>query len=299
MSKFNSAFFKRNTYQLNITTKSSKKDKKRTNNNIESNKFNNISDNDFNELMDEKEDKKDKKIKQYEIKLSDYLDKIKDLEIVDQLVQEQLIGEDLICRIESEKISGSQLLKGILKKYNDPNNYNWIQSEQYGLALAFAFSNNIKEQLICLLMIQEYSRYHKFPKITYKDKQVYFLKTIFQLLFTYDIIEETTYWDWQDLLTNIIDIDEDTKNKICIQTAEFFNILKMTFTEADYEIDGDKENGDKENDDMMVNYNNHQNKINNKKDWTDDVSDDVIDEYKVPEEQDYNMDDNNFNLDDL
>lgn len=284
MSKFNkySSFFKRNTNQFEITIKPSKKDKKNVNNN----KLNNVSDNDFIELM--KENKVEKK---KEIKLSDYLDKIKDSEIVEQLIQEQLIGEDLVCRIKSENITGSQLLKGILKKYNNQSNYNWIHLEQYGQSLAYLFSDNIKEQILCLLMIQDHSRYLGFPKITFKDKQVYYLKTIFQLLFTYDIIEESSFWKWQDLLIDIVDIDEDTKNKICIQTTEFFNILKMTFTDEDYE---EKEEVIEEN--KKLNNHNSDNKPSRESDFD---SEKESDKYNVPEEQDYNMDDDNFNLDDL
>jgi hypothetical protein len=294
MSKFNTAssFFKRNTYQLDITVKPSKKDKnkKNINNNLGSNKSNCVSDDDFNELM--KENVVEKK---NEIKLSDYLDKITDSEIVEQLILEQLIGEDLVCRIESEIISGSQLLKGILRKYNEPSNYNWVQPEQYGLALSSVLSNNTKEQMMCLLMVQDYSRKLGFPKISYKDKQVYFLKIIFQLLFTYDIIEESAFWKWQDLLVDIIDIDEDTKKKISIQTTEFFNILKINFNEEDYE---DKEEEIEENNNRTIDYigNNHKTKIDEE---LDEESNQESDKYDVPEEQDYNMDDDNFNLDDL
>ena len=301
MSKFNigSSFFKRNNYQLDIITKPSKKDKKNTNKNLGSNKSNCVSDDDFNELMKENLEVKNK------VKIIDYLDKITDSEIVEQLIREQLIGEDLVIRIESETISGSQLLKGILKKYNDPSNYNWVQPENYGLALSSVLSNNTKEQLMCLFLIQDYSRTFEFPKISYKDKPFYFLRTIFQLLFTYDIIEESTFWKWQDLLVDIVDVDEDTKNKICIQTTEFFNILKLTFTDEDYENEENEDNEKNNLTNNLVKNNNHQNK-------NDDVLDNELDEeseqelnketdnkFKVPEEQDWNIDDDNFNLDDL
>lgn len=299
MSKFNqsSSFFKRNSYQLNIITKPSKKDKnkKNSNNNLSSNRSNRVSDDDFNELM--KENVEEKKIL---IKFSDYLDKITDSKIVEQLIQEQLIGDNLVHRIKSEMISGSQLLKGILKKYNDPSNYNWILPENYGLALSSVLANNMNEQLICLLLIQDYSKNFEFPKISYKDKQVYYIKTIFQLLFTYDIIEESTFWKWQDLLIDFGDIDEDTKNKICIQTTEFFNILKITFTEEDYENGENEEHKEKN----ISIRNNYQNKLDKESDEelyeeSDKELNKKLDKYQVPEEQDYNMDDDNFNLDDL
>lgn len=303
MSKFNqaSSFFKRNTYQLDITIKPAKKDKnkKNSNNNLSSNKSNRVSDDDFNELMKENVGEKKKLIK-----FSDYLNEITNSEIVEQLIQEQVIGQDLVSRIGKEKISGSQLLKGILKIYNEPSNYNWIQPENYGLALSSILANNMKEQLLCLLLILDYSKSFEFPKISYKDKQIYFVKTIFQLLFTYDIIEESTFWEWQDLLVNFVDIDENTKNKICIQTTEFFNILKMTFTDEDYENVENEEHNEKNI--SIRNYN--QNKLDNESDEEfDSLSDEEtnkelnkkLDKYQVPEEQDYNMDDDNFNLDDL
>ena len=295
MSKFNigSSFFKRNAYQLDIITKPTKKDKNKKN----TNKLNRISDDDFNELM--KENVVEKK---NEVKLIDYLDKITDSEIVEQLIREQLIGDDLVIRIESETISGSQLLKGILKKYNEPSNYDWVKPENYGLALSSILSNNTKEQLMCLLLIQDHSRSLEFPKISYKDKQVYFIKTIFQLLFTYDIIEESTFWNWQDLLVEFVDVDEDSKNKICIQVSEFFNILKLTFTDEDYE---NKDDGENEKNNNHQNINNNNNNVLDKeinKD-TDEESEQEFNietvNYTVPEEQDYNMDDDNFNLDDL
>jgi hypothetical protein len=296
MSNYNtsSAFFKRNNCQLNIITKLSKKDKnkKNANNNLGFNKSNRVSDDDFNELMKENvEEKKN------EIRFSNYLDKIKDSEIVEQLIQEQLIGKDLVCKLELEKIYGSQLLKAILKKYNVPSDYNWILPENYGLALSSVLANNMNEQLMCLLLIQDYSRSFEFPKISYKDKQVYLIKTIFQLLFTYDIIEESTFWVWQDLLTDFVDIDEDTKNKICIQTTEFFNILKITFTDEDYENGENIENIENiENKTNKQIANNHQNKLYEE---SDEEPDKKLDKYQVPEEQDYNIDDDNFNLDDI
>jgi hypothetical protein len=295
MSKFNtgSSFFKRNTYQLDIITKPSKKDKNKinTNKNLGSNKSNCVSDDDFNELMKENLEVKNK------VKIIDYLDKITDSEIVEQLIQEQLIGKDLVCRLESEIISGSQLLKGILKKYNEPSNYNWVQPENYGLALSYVLSNNTKEQLMCLFLIQDYSRTFEFPKISYNDKPVYYLRTIFQLLFTFDIIEESTFWKWQDLLVDFVDIDENTKNKICIQTTEFFNILKMTFTEEDYENDENDENGQNSKNKTVESIGNNQ--LNKLDENSDEESYKKSDKYQVPEEQDYNMDDDNFNLDDI
>ena len=296
MSKFNtgSSFFKRNTYQLDIpskptkSTKQAKKDKSKKN----INKSNRISDEDFNELMNENFEEKNK------VKFIDYLNKITSCEIVDQLIREKLIGKDLVIRLESETISGSQLLKGILKNNKEPTSYNWVQPENYGLALSNILSNDSNEQLLCLFLIQDYSRTFEFPKITYKDKQVYYLKTIFQLLFTNDIIEESTFWKWQDLLVDIVDIDDDTKNKICVQTAEFFNILKLTFNEEDYvEGEGEREGEGNRKEDGNIENKNHQNVYVDESEYMTNKNTDT--KLKIPEEQDYNMDDDNFNLDDI
>lgn len=299
MSQFNvtkyntcSSFFKRNTYQLEIVSKPSKPSKNKNKNKSNTNKSNRVSDDDFNELMKENVVEKNN-----EVKLIDHLNKITDSRIVEQLIQDQLMGEDLLNRIKYETIQGSQLLKYVLKKYNDPSNYDWVKPENYGLSLSYLLSNNTTEQLLCLFLIQDYTKSLEFPKITYKDKQVYFLRTIFQLLFTYDIIEESTFWMWQDLLVDIVDVDKDTKNKICIQTTEFFNILKLTFTEEDYENKEYYENKEnKENKEIDKNENvlDKETDIESKQDLNN-----RIDKYKVPEEQDYNMDDDNFNLDDL
>jgi hypothetical protein len=302
MSKFNnsssSSYFKRNVYQFDIKTKSPKKNQK-NNNNQKNN--DNISDNDFNKLMEDSDYDYDKsllnnnklnnnKSNKNDIKLINYLSKIEDSEIVNKLIEEQLVGCDLMSRIESDNITGSQLLKGILNKYNDPNIYNWIELNQYGSSLQLLLKNDLKEQLLCLLMIQNYSNSFGFPKITYKNKQVYFIKIIFQLLFTYDIIDESTFWNWNDILIDIVDIDDETKKLLCIQTTEFFNILKMTFTEDDYENENNENNEINKNPNYELKLDNKLNNDINRDEGKDDEDDDS-EKYKVPEEQDYFMDD--------
>ena len=127
MSKFNSAssYFKRNnTQQLNITTKVSqkelKKNKKLEKNNA-NNSISNVSDNDFDKLMEENDNSKTTTINpnpnKTQIKISSYLDKIVESEILTQLVQEGIKGEDFVNRIKYENVSGSQLFKTILNKY--------------------------------------------------------------------------------------------------------------------------------------------------------------------------------------
>ncbi len=290
MSKFNlsSSYFKKKTYQLNI--KPSKKEIKEQNM-IKKNKINNetnISDDDFNQLMNENKINENKINKKNPIKLSDFLNKINnpiDPIVSEKLSKEQNIGNNLVDKIKMMNITGVELLKYILDKYNDPNDYNWIKLEQYGFALEFLLKNNYDEQLLCLLMIQNYSQNYTFPKINYKDKQMYFIKIIFQLFFTYGIIDEQIFWKWQDLLSDFDDIDENTKKLLCIQTAEFFNILKMTFTDDDY------------NDGLAqtITPNNFNDKLLEKSkeiDTETNIDKNIeTNEYDVPEEQDFNLDD--------
>lgn len=301
MSKFNgsSSFFKRNTYQFDIKPTSSQKQQKK--NKKQNNPISDIvSDNEFDKLMEENNNVGLKKV----FKLSDYFSGVKNSEIASRLVQEQIVGNDLLIRIESENVTGSQLLKEILNKF-EPDNIEWINKNQYGSALKLLLEENSKEQLVCLFLIQNYSYTHGFPKINYKDKEVYYIKMIFHLLFTNDIIDESTYLEWLDILTDLVDIDNSVKNIICIQTAEFINIFKMTFTDQDYE--NDQENYSDVNKDKTQSQSNTSAKLNSKlSNKSDKVSDDESDndesdKCNVPEEQDYNMDDGNedYNLDDL
>jgi len=235
MSKFieSSSFFKRNsTQQLNITIKSFQK-KSNKNKKNDNNLISNVSDNDFNKLM--KENKNSKSINKTEIKLSSYLDKIEESEITFRLVQENIKGKDFINKIKYENISGTQLLNAIFKKYYKPTDLDWIKKDEYSEALINLLKNNFQEQLLCLLIIQNHSIKMNMPKINYKDKDVYYIKLIFQLMFTQDIIDESVYWKWYELFSTFTDVNEDIINKLFIQTTEFFNILKMTFTDEDYE----------------------------------------------------------------
>jgi hypothetical protein len=291
MSKFNgsSAFFKRNTYQLDIKSISSQKEQRqqKKNKKVSNYKTDTVSDDEFNKLMEQNENTNTNMIR-----LSDYLSKIKDSEIAIRLIQQQMLGTDLLEMACLQDITGSQLLKQILNKYNDPNNYNWIYSNQYGLLLQFLLRENPKEQLLCLLLIQNYSSLLGFPKINYKDKSIYFIKIIFQLLFTNDIIDESSYLEWQEILIEFTDLDDKVKNTITIQTAEFMNIFKKTFTDQDYEENNSENTKEENKQESKLEKINSDNEQSNK-------SDDELYKIIVPVEQDYNMDDDNFNLDDL
>lgn len=290
MSGFNrsSSYFKKNnSHQINITTKISQKELKKNKKAEKNNNSNNaVSDKDFEELMEENEECKVKTQKVNQIKLSDYLNNIKDEEITNQLINdEKIFGFELADKAKELNLSGVQILKSILNKYNNPEDYSWIEINKYGEVLQIMLADNLQEQLICLLLIQNYSYVLGLPKVSYKDKSVYYIKLIFQLLFTYDIIDESVYWKWQELLINLSDIDEDTKNKICIQTTEFFNILKLTFTDADYE-DEEENKDDKKEDEKESNQ-----EFELKSESGTEQESESEDKYAVPEEQDWNMDD--------
>lgn len=291
MSKFGtvgsgSTYFKRNNVQqLTIKNKVSQKELKEQ----KKNKKSNLTDNEFNKLMEENENENTKQ----DIHLSSYLNKIVESEYLTKLIEEGIKENELITKIKFENITGSQLLKAILNKYNDPNNLNWVNADEYVKPLKCLLDNNLSEQLLCLLVIQDFCVRLSVSKIIYKNKEVYWIKLIFQLLFTQDIIEESVYWEWQELLNLFVDVNIDVKNKLCIQTAEFYNILKITFTDQDYEEENDI-NGVKET--INPNYNNSIN--NDEKELENVIDSEQDDKYKVPEEQDYNMDEN-FDLDDL
>lgn len=102
-------------------------------------------------------------------------------------------------------------------------------------------------------------------------------------MFTQDIIDESVYWKWHELLSMFTDVNDEIKNKLCIQTTEFFNILKMTFTDEDYE-NNESDEDDEEN-------NNNEDNDKQEADSEPEPEPETDDKYKVPEEQDWNMDD--------
>lgn len=293
MSKFDgsSAFFKRNNnQQINITTKISQKEQKKQNKNPKNSKsLKNISDNEFDKLMNKNEEHNNIN---FSNSLGNYLNGINNSEIIIKLIQDKIKDEDFIHKIYLKNFTGSQVLKSILEIYSNPENYNWIELQEYGKVLQNLLENNIDEQLLCLLIIQEYTIKLGLPKIIYKNSQVYYIKLIFQLLFTYDIIEETTFWKWHELYTTLIDVDDDIKKKICIQTTGFFNILKLTFTDQDYEIENDI---DKIKNDFNHDNNEHNKQVINE----DDKKNNYDNKDVVPEEQDYYMEENDFDINDL
>lgn len=297
MSKFNSSYFKHSSNNIVIQTKLSQKELKKQNKLQKSNNTN-ITDTDFNKLMNEDNVKQKKTC----VKLMDYVTfyKQSNIELVNSLINENLLGEELLLKIKSCNkycdIKGYELLNGIIKKYNNVDESDWIENKKYGLALQFLLENKLEEQLICLIILQNYSSEYNFTKVIYKNKSVYHINWIFQLFFIHEIIDESVYWKWQEIIFDAVDISSDIKNKICIQTTDFFNILKMTFTNQDYE-------NDEIDNKIKSNFNNKNCNMENlniqqKKSYVYSDNESKHN-YDVPEEQDYNMDNDNFNIDDL
>jgi hypothetical protein len=133
-----------------------------------------------------------------------------------------------------------------------------MENNFYGLGLKLLFENNKHDQIIALLMIQNYSQIHNFIKITYKSNSPYLIRMMFQLLFTYDIVEEETYWEWEEYIQTSNDFDENTIKKILLQTTEFFMILKTVFYDDD-----NQENNDDEETNKFINTNKTLNNIVN------------------------------------
>lgn len=282
-------FGKNNSIQ--ITTKISQKEIKKQKKNLskqDSNITLGITDNEFDEMMKENE------LEQLVTK-NNYCIPVKfKTDEVNTILSNGYLGEQLTYWFENEQIqiTGLDLLNGLFEKYNDPVNINWINPNEYGLLLKYLFENKMSEQLICLLMLQNFSKLYGFIKISYKNKQVYHVRILFQLFFTYEIIDESVYWKWQDYLDNMQEIDDNTKTSLAIQTCEFFMILKTIF-----EQDNDDEENNNNDQYIPVNSNrlnnlNNENNKNNKDDEEDDEDKNLeSDKYNIPIEQDFNLDD--------
>lgn len=238
---------------------------------------------------------------------------------VNELLDKKIVGQELVNYIDlncdnsncnnsnsnnfnCNNLNGVDFLNGLLNINQQKNtlgsvvtlntlDVSWIENNNLGLKKLF--EKNIHEQIIGLIMIQNYCEKNNFMKIQYKNKLVYLIRILFHLFFIFEIFEEEAYWGWQEYIENTNKIDESTKKILLIQTTDFFMILKTTFNDEDYE----------NNEKNLNNENNFNNKkkhdYDNKNDYDDhdDIDDEIDDENKfdktfdVPEEQDYNLDD--------
>ena len=284
-------FCNSNTISINskISQKEIKKQKKQE---LKTNSLKNgISDTDFEKIMYEEKliDKKLNINNKYFLPDSNIIS-----EKVKEIINNEIIGENLVKYLEllDEKVNGLDLLNGILNKYEEPNDISWLNMDMFGSGLKSLLENNITDQVKYLLTIQNYCKNKEFIKIQYKNSKTYQIKILFQLSFTNEIIDESSYWEWYEYLEQLEDMDENTKNIIFVQTTEFFIILKTIFNDEDE---------DEENEDNL----NQKNKINNKKEFEEEFEkDNTVEEFKkdktiedldeIPEEQDYNLDETNI-----
>lgn len=223
-----------------------------------------------------------------------------------KLIDYGIEGSELCEKVKkiSEKQSSvtslANFLNVILTKQTNPNDVLWLNSTPtngYGLTIKYLTGeNNMLNQLVCLLMIQDYCKRHSYPKITWKNNQTYLIRVLFQILFVSDIIDEQTYWNWQEYVSESNEFDFQTKQTLSIQTTDFFLILNHVFDEKDYEEEGDEANpktDELDQDELMAKPNNKSINLNpeaNNED-SDKSEPSPDDKYVVPEEQDYNMDD--------
>jgi len=220
MSKYNNSKGFKNMGKNNsipITTKISQKDlKKQKKSNKQNDNLNidiGITDDDFEKMMEENEPEtygtKLNSInnqKLYQIPESFNLDDVK------KIFESHLEGEELVELIayglkknspekdNFDKITGLDLLKGLIDKFNNPEQIDWINPSRYGSSLKYLLDNNQSEQMVCLLMLANFAISKGLVKVPYKNSQIYHIRLLFQLFFTYEIIDESIFWEWQDYL---------------------------------------------------------------------------------------------------
>lgn len=287
MSRFipSNSFKNMKIYDIPIQVKKSKN--KKPNNPSQNKKIDlGISDKDFEQLMNEQEIQNNNS---YEYILPDptnLSDNIK------KILSSGLLGDSLVVWVKLNQIeaNGEELMSGLLIN-NESTNINIFSSKEYGAILKYLLDSNEKSQLICLILIQNYAKSCGLIKIPYKNSLVYQIKLLFNLLFINEIIDESAYWKWQEYIGETNELDDKTKNTLLIQTSDFFSILQTVFNEED-----EGEEVEDSNHNELDEYFNHKKSNNtdpNKNDLeqNDESSESEDNEYKVPEEQDYNMED--------
>ena len=216
------------------------------------------------------------------------------------LNKKNIIGQELVNYIELNNncLNGIELLNGLLKSQSDmsdKSDMSWFGDEKYGLGLKKLFEFNIHDQIIGLLMLQNYCMILNFPKIQFKNNSIYLIKGLFQLFFTRDIFDEEAYWKWQEYIDDNSQFDNELKKKLSIQTAEFFIILKTVFIDEDYENENEnKEDEQNQNNNAKQTNKNFKQELNKQSlsnEELDEESDNSNNSQGVPEEQDFNLDD--------
>ncbi len=298
MSKFtgSNSFKNIKSQAINITQKVSQKELKKQN---KKNKqgSNLMTDNEFELLMEEDSKQNSKSLNYNTIKISQLDFSNVNLDALN-LIKTGSVSSELVEKIKSEfsHINLRDFLNALLSVQpliSEMSDIQWLKSQTYAPIIKYLIHNTDSSELECLLYIHDYCRINSYPKIIWKGKQTYLIRILFQTLLIEDIVDEQTFWNWQDYIeknTNLY--DGKTADMLAIQTSEFFLLLKTTFEKDDQDEEDEDESLGFDNDPLMSKPNNKNymddNENKNEKEHQYENSDD---KNFIPEEQDYNMDD--------
>ena len=292
-----------------ISQKDLKKQKKQASPNANPNRNlpNQMSDKEFERMMAEDDyDENVSKSKQTNIDTYKIPDVSNTPEQIKQLIQSKIVGKELLSEVKSSFKTNNSIgktnnsidlvnfLNYLLCEKTDYSDLSWLEENSYGPTLQYLSSkSNTYEQVICLGIIQTYCERMSFPKIMWKNTESYLMRVLFQTMFVNSIIEEKAYYLWEDNINEFIQDKETKLIQIVMQVSSFFLLLKNY--EEEKEEDGEDgedgedkklDNGENEEDDIMI-------KINNKlsDDDNNDEENDENDESDedIPIEQDHNM----------
>lgn len=190
-------------------------------------------------------------------------------------------GEELKMYVKEKKIelSGYKLIESILNK--ECENYNFLNSENYGILLNYILLNKREEQYDIINLFQEYCNKLEFPKVKVDENEKYLSHLIFMNLVINEIIEDSVFDKWFDYVEEDEEKDKQRK-KMLLQLSEFI----LFFQEI--KIDVPEEEEDEEN--------NSEEKV----DQTKELKEKKEDKIKKKNEEILNMKvDEDFNIDDI
>lgn len=301
MSKFtgSNSFKNIKSQAISITQKISQKElKKQNKKNKQSSNL--MTDNEF-ELLMEEDSKQNSKSSNHgivKIRQLDFSDLNQD---VLNLIKTGLVSSELVEKIKLDfsHINLRDFLNALLSvqpsisESSELSEIQWLNSQTYAPTIKYLTNNSNSSELECLLYIHDYCRINSYPKIIWKGKQTYFIRILFQTLLIEDIVDEQTFWNWQEYIEKNNNLyDEKTADMLAIQTSEFFLLLKTTFEKDDQDEEDEDESLGFDNDPIMSKPNNKNYMDDNEKEKEKEHQYENSDDKNfIPEEQDYNMDD--------
>jgi hypothetical protein len=109
-------------------------------------------------------------------------------------------GTDLVAFIKEtqQEVTGAALTGLILSGLEDPCSLKWVNSAEYGQAIAHLVKDNITLQVELLYEVQTHCYNHKFPKLEIKGKQTKLIDIIFRLFYANDIVDNIGFNAWAD-----------------------------------------------------------------------------------------------------